>query len=213
MLLQIIQVIFSLFSEKSLIIIGIGRSHKTSKSPAPTAGPATTQKLKEQEEMKKKMSSSAAQLQRSKTFQTKAKEEKSSIQKDSPSSGLKNSKTMITETDKSQVSFENTAESISAVAGEKKELRTLSEARIQRFQSKASGIAKAGAPHDKFAEKFREMERSLSTEKMNNAAYNILHKEIMKVQKKRSVEKCNLENYEQVRMKLKMGYNLMKNKT
>lgn len=187
---------------------GVAKIHKTSKSPVRTAGPATIQKLKEQEEIKKKMSSSAAQLQKSKTFQTKAQEGKSS-----PSNALKNSKTMVTETDKSQVSFENTAESISAVAGEKKELRTLSEARIQRFQSKASGIAKAGAPHEKFVEKFREMERSLSTEKMNNAAYNILHKEIMKVQKKRSVEKCNLENYEQVRMRLKMGYNQMKNKT
>jgi len=40
------------------------------------------------------------------------------------------------------------------------------------------------------------MERSLSSEKMNNAAYNILQKEILKTQKKRSVERCNLENYE-----------------
>jgi len=88
--------------------VAMGRSHKTSKSPIGVA----PQKIKEQEEIKKKMTpaSSAAQLQRSKTFQT-AKEKNPSgvnpVQKDSPSNVLKTCKTMITETDKSQVSFES----------------------------------------------------------------------------------------------------------
>jgi len=52
----------------------------------------------------------------------------------------------------------DTAESISAANSEKNPLRTLSEARIQRFRSKE----KVGAPHQRFIDQIKgnNLERS-----------------------------------------------------